>query len=835
MTTGTAADLLGAAVWECVATTPGEAAGPADLGGLTVRWLPADVPGTAAGALARAGLAEPSSAELDAEDWWFRCRFAGPEGPTPIGGWLLELAGLATVADVWLNGEHLAHSESMFAPSLVRVEALAAVNELVIGCSALTPRLAERRPRPRWKSNGASHQNLRWFRTSLLGRQPGWTVTPAAVGPWRPVRLRPWASHLLLSRWLDPRPAVGGGGTVSVELRATAADGVSTPTAWVEVAGVRAPLAVEPDDDEGTLVARGVVPLGEIERWWPHTHGPQVLYPVSAAIGPDHHDLGQVGFRTVAVDESGGAFQLVVNGSPVFCRGGCWYPVDPVSLAGGDEADATLDLAQEAGFNMVRIPGGTVYQDERFFARCDRLGIMVWQDAMFAFLDPPDDDAFLAEVTEELNGVFSGLSGHPSVAVVCGGQELEEQPAMFGLSADRWHSTLTDKVVPAVAGELLPGVPYVTSSPTGGDLPFQPDAGICHYTGVGVFTRPLSDLRRADPKFVSEGLAFAVPPAPATVDECGGARQAGHDPGWKRSIHHDTGGSWDLEDVRDHYVGQLLGEEPAAVRRTDPERALDLGRAAVTEVVTEAVAEWRRPTSPCAGLLLVGLRDLRRGAGWGIIDAVGRPKAPWFALARACRPVALLLTDEGLNGLGVHLVNDTASAVPGRLSLALYSAEHRLEAAERPVVVPARDGITLSASSLFDGFRDLTYAYRFGPRRQELVVAELFGEEGGCLARATYLPGGTARPVQTEIGLQARLERADDQVWSLSVSTRCFAQFVSVDVPGFRASDSWFHLEPGGTRVVGLRPESPLPATPARSPSGRVQALNSIEGARVSS
>jgi beta-mannosidase len=421
------------------------------------------------------------------------------------------------------------------------------------------------------------------------------------------------------------------------------------------------------------------------------------------------------------------------------------------------------------------------------------------------------------------------------VAVVCGGQELEEQPAMFGLSPDRWSSALTEKVVPALAGQLLPGVPYVSSSPSGGDLPFQVDTGVCHYTGVGVFARPLSDLRAAGPRFVSEGLAFAVPPPTETVeDECGGARRAGHDPTWKRAVHHDTGGSWDLEDVRDHYVHLLFDENPALVRRHDPERALDLGRAAVAHVMAEAVAEWRRPASPCAGLLLVGLRDLRAGAGWGVIDALGRPKAPWFALARACQPIAVLLTDEGLNGLVVHLVNDTATAVSGRLVLALFSGDHCLEAAERAVAVPARGGTTLSSSSLFDGFRDVTYAYRFGPRRHELVVASLFDDEGSLLARATYLPGGLSRPVQSEIGLQACLEPVDDQVWSLSVSTRRFAQFVAVEVPGFRAADSWFHLEPGGTQVTVLYPErSPDPARD-RAPIGQVRALNSVEGAPVS-
>jgi beta-mannosidase len=829
-------DLLGPVEWECASTPPCAATDPEALASLPLRWIPATVPGTVAGALRDAGVPERTSAELDGEDWWFRCRFAAPQGPAGAGdGWLLELAGLATIADVWLNGEHLAHSEAMFTPLRLHLGSLAAHNDLTIRFAALTPWLDTKRPRPRWKTNGASHQNLRWIRTTLLGRQPGWVVTPAPVGPWRPVRLVPRSPHRVVDRRLvtSCETAEDGTtvGTVSLHLRLTA-DGSDTNApagATLEVGGAAVPLTASVDGDH--LHLSGSATVDGVDRWWPHSSGPQPLYPVSVQLGTTRFELGSVGFRTVEVDTAEGGFQVVVNGTPVFCRGGCWYPIDPVTFnASEEDLRRTLTLVRDAGMNMVRIPGGTVYEDESFFSLCDRLGLMVWQDAMFAFLDPPDDPDFMAVVVEELTGVLSVAAAHPSLCVVCGGQELEEQPAMFGLSRDRWASTLADDVVPGLSDRLAPGVPYVTSSPGGGSLPFQMDRGVSHYTGVGVFLRPLDDLRRADVRFVSEGLAFAIPPERDTVDEaCGGARGAGHDPAWKQAIHHDTGGSWDLEDVRDHYVQLLFGEDPALLRRHDPERALDLGRAAVTHVMSEAMAEWRRPGSSCAGLLLVGLRDLRAGAGWGVMDALGHPKAPWFALARASRPVGLLLTDEGLNGLALHLVNDGAGDVVGQVEVDVYSADHRIDHGSRTATVPARGGIRLAAEDLFDGFRDLTYAYRFGPRRTELVVARLMGEDGAVLAGATFLPDGPGRPVQSEVGLQAALQAVDEQTWSLSVSTRRFAQFVSVDIPGYRPDDSWFHLEPGGSTVIGLHPLR----SGGGVPKGLVRALNSEEAVRV--
>ncbi len=830
---GSDTDLLAGAGWECAATAAGAASDPEVLAKLPLMWMPATVPGTAAGAIRQAGEPERGTEELDGQDWWFRTQFDG--SGTPEGGWLLELEGLATVADVWLNGRHLAHHEAMFTPVRLHLSSVSDRNDLVIRFAALTPWLATKRPRPRWKSNGASHQNLRWIRTTLLGRQPGWAVTPAPVGPWRPVRLAPWASHRVVERRLRTsctvRPGGATAGTVSLALTVTAAeqDG-PTDDALLEVGGVSVPLSVEVDGDRLRLT--GSASLDRVDRWWPHTHGLQPLYPVTVRIGPSRLELGSVGFRSVAVETADGGFTMVVNGTPVFCRGGCWYPIDPVAYHVAEaELRRTLTLVRDAGMNMVRIPGGTVYEDEAFFALCDQLGLMVWQDAMFAFLDPPEDPEFLAGVVEELTGVLATVAAHPSLAVVCGGQELEEQPAMFGLSRDRWGSRLADEVVPRLAEQLAPGIPYVASSPGGGSLPFHVNRGISHYTGVGVYLRPLDDLRRSDVRFVSEGLAFAIPPERDTVDEAGGgARRAGHDPGWKQAIHHDTGGSWDLEDVRDHYVRVLFGEDPALLRRHDPERALDLGRAAVAHVVSEAVSEWRRTGSSCAGLLLVGLRDLRVGAGWGVIDALGHPKAPWFALARTLQPVGLLLTDEGLNGLALHLVNDTHDRLGARLEVEAYSADHRIDQGSTAVTVPGRGGIHVAAEELFDGFRDLTYAYRFGPRTTDLVVARLVGEDGQALAAGTFLPAGLPRPVQAEVGLQATLHPVDEESWSLLVSTRRFAQFVSIDVPGFRPADSWFHLEPGGSAAIALHRVS----TGDKPPKGQVRALNSQEAVRVS-
>src|SRR5471032_1607075 len=147
-------DLLSSGTWECCSTRPGAAADPADLASQPVAWIPAIVPGTAAAALRATGEPDVSARDYDNDDWWFRCRFAGDAGAgvvkgSVVKGLVLEVDGLATIGDVWLNGGHLLHSENMFVAHTVDVPALAAENELVIRCAALSPLLEQRRARPR--------------------------------------------------------------------------------------------------------------------------------------------------------------------------------------------------------------------------------------------------------------------------------------------------------------------------------------------------------------------------------------------------------------------------------------------------------------------------------------------------------------------------------------------------------------------------------------------------------------------------------------------------------------------------------------------------------------
>ncbi|WP_165644688.1 glycoside hydrolase family 2 protein, partial [Oharaeibacter diazotrophicus] len=557
-----------------------------------------------------------------------------------------------------------------------------------------------------------------------------------------------------------------------------------------------------------------------VARWWPASHGEPVLHAVALETAAGRVDLGRVGFRTIERDPNARGFGLRVNGVPVFCRGACWTSADVAGLAATRETYAPLlRLAAEAGMNMVRVGGTMIPESRAFFDLCDELGLMVWQEFPFANFDYPVADAAFAEaVRAEAADILDEIGPAPSLAVLCGGSEVLQQAAMMGLPPERWPGPLHDEILPAVAAERRPDVPYVPNSPSGGPLPFVPNAGVAHYYGVGAYMRPLEDARRAEVTFAAECLAFSnVPDATTLAHDL--PVPAVHDPRWKAGVPRDLSASWDFEDVREHYLALLFGVDPARLRREDPALHLDLSRA-VTGLVMEATfAEWRRGRSPTRGALVWTLADLAPGAGWGVIDWSGRPKPAWYALKRAFRPLQVALTDEGTNGLAIHLVNDRPEPVAATLTLAcLKDGRTAVVTRERAVILAPHSATEISAFELIGAFFDVSYAYRFGPPGHDVTVARLVGADGAVLAEAFHHPLGLGHAFPRPT-LSARVE-TDAAGARLVVATDAYAPIVHVDAGALRPDDDWFALAPGTEKVIRLVGDGPV-AGEVVTPGGR--------------
>ncbi|MDQ2639166.1 MAG: glycoside hydrolase family 2 protein [Pseudomonadota bacterium] len=792
--------------------------------------MPATVPGTAAGtlrALGRWSLDGPEQ-RFDASDWWFQKTMVTPPD-VDVADAVLGLDGLATLCEVWFNGQLLLSSDSMFVAHEKPLGTLKPGRHLLqLAFRSLDAALATRRGRPRWRAPMIENQHLRWFRTTVLGRTPGWSPPAAAVGPWRPVWISWNRQQGLRGIALRARMEAKSG---VVDFTATA-DGVPAEQMQIRVlheGRVAGTAEIVRHGASLSARCRVVDPVA----WWPHTHGEPALHVVEmvtmdARGRSSSRVLGRIGFRHISLQQgTGHEFKLLINGTGVFCRGACWTPLDVVALqAPADEYRRALTQVKDAGMNMLRISGACVYENQLFFELCDELGIMVWQEFMFANMDfPAQDEHFLARVTQEAQQQLRLWAQHPCIAVICGNSEVSQQAAMYGASREHWEPPLFNEHLRALVSSGCPDVPYWPSSASGGAFPHQVGSGTSSYYGVGAYLRPFDDLRRSGLRFATECLAIANVPEENTLAAVpGGMSLRVNHAAWKRRSPRDLGAGWDFDDVRDFYLRALFGVDPLALRSVDHARYLELSRRVSAEVMEAAFTEWRTTASACGGALVWFLRDLWPGSGWGIVDSTGTAKAPYYALRRVLQPIWLGMTDEGLDGIAVHVANDSATALEGRLTLTAYrGGRTALFSAESSVVIPARSGIMASAARELQEFHDLTFAYRFGPMSTDVLVASLQLEGRGTPLRAIHLtqPGLHSTP-DPQTSIKWAPAPAADGAAAILISSNSFVRSIRIDAEMHQADDQYFSLVPGETKIVTLRAAGPA----AASPRGFISALN---------
>ncbi len=244
--------------------------------------------------------------------------------------------------------------------------------------------------------------------------------------------------------------------------------------------------------------------------------------------------------------------------------------------------------------------------------------------------------------------------------------------------------------------------------------------------------------------------------------------------------------------------------------------------------MSEVFGEWRRAASPCGGALVLWLRDLLPGAGWGVIDHSGVPKLPYHHLRRALAPVAVWTVDEGLGGVALHIANDGPNVLRARLRVALYQDFERLvgEAEETLELVP-HSGDTRDVEALLGRFVDASWAYRFAPPAQDVIVASLEAERKGeaeLLSQAVRFPAGRPSSAQSaqQLGISVETEPLASGELRLTLSSRRLAWGVRMRMPGFLPDDDAFAVEPGHPRSITARPCAP--GTPFAG--GYVTALN---------
>jgi len=669
--------------------------------------IPASIPGCVHTDLMSAGLIpdpyfdrnEQAVQWIGLTDWAYTCRFA-PD-PDLLAENRLELVceGLDTVAEIELNGKRIGCWETMHVPCRLDVKdhVQAGENELVITFRSALQHARDTEARLGTLPHAFAHP-YNFIRKMACNFGWDWSPTLITAGIYRPIRLEAWS----IARIEAVRPLVAKADEELAELE------VWVDLAWDPAVKDR-PIEVwnrlsDPGGrwmerieiaPAGTKTLRRKLLVRQPMLWWPRGYGDQPLYDLTVLVGPATAPLdvfqARVGMRQVRLnteaDEIGSRFVLEINGRDVFCKGANWVP-DDCFPARVDEARYRRRIGQaaEAGMNMLRVWGGGLYEAESFYRICDELGMLVWQDFLFACAAYPEEPPFDVLVEAEARHQIARLSRHPSLVLWCGSNESIwgwfDWGWREGIAGRTWGKGFYLDVLPKLLAELDPSRPYWPSSPYSGSMDLHPleDAhGNKHVWDVGK-AKDYRAYRQHLPRFVSE---FGYQ-APASF------------PVLRKAIPPDQ---WDVSSpaMRLHQKGpgnevidKLLAEHfERPVRFEDWVYLSQLNQA---RAVCFGLEWWRSQRGRCMGTLYWQLNDGWPAISWSAIDYLERPKLLWYATRRAYADRMLTIQpDQGR--LALLADNDSDQGWEDKVTIGRLGFDGRALATETVALnIPPRSG-----------------------------------------------------------------------------------------------------------------------------------------------
>jgi len=636
-------------------------------------WLSAKVPGGIHTDLSAHGLIpDPyfGTNEMDLQwigerSWEYRLRFDLPRLPAQDEAMVLVFDGLDTYARVFFNGKEVLAADNMFVRWEVelRQDWQEEENELRVVFSPTVSMDSLRQSLAGWAppSSYALHRKAAYHF--------GWDWGPRFLdqGIWKAVRLEFRPPHRISDVHIRQDSVSADRALLTA---VCALNGRFGPGMMLEVrSGGKVWTGSVPEGQDPLMMLR--LELDTPSLWWPRGLGPQDLqdFKIRLLQGRQELDVKEVvtGLRSLALvqdqDSCGRSFRFRVNGRDIFARGANLIPLDmfPARVA-PEEYEYLVRLAAEAGVNMLRVWGGGIYEDNLFYELCDRYGILVWQDFMFACSMYPADSAFLQSVAQESQQQVQRLRNHPCLALWCGNNEnwvgwnnwgwkdMYTSEQQMKVEAD--YALVFDSLLPEVVHALDPGKAYWPSSPLhnwaredvwdGGDL---------HYWGVWHGEQPFDAFTRRENigRFVSE---FGMQSMPAWHTLAAFLPESSYHKGSPELLSHQK-----------HRIGYpvidryMVDHYPLS---SDLYDYLHLTRALQARGMETAIAAHRRHAPCCAGSLFWQWNDVWPGATWSAIDGEGRPKPLYYRLQALFDDVLLFGLAVG-GEVQLFLTSDTLS------------------------------------------------------------------------------------------------------------------------------------------------------------------------------
>jgi beta-mannosidase len=756
-------------------------------------------------------------------DWEYRTTFSVSPQTMQRQNVELVFQGLDTYAQVFLNEQSLLTADNMFRTWRVNAKPLLKAGDNVLRIVFRSP-INEILPVMAKLSYQLPASNDQGEKTSPFTRkapyQYGWDWGPRFVtsGIWRPVSLEAWDNarvdniQIVVNKLSAERAEL----TANVEVVASdsgAATIVLDSPTDKSVGGQQ-----QVNLNKGSNRVSFNFAIARPAIWWPNGLGAQPLYMFrarSVVKGQTTDERStQTGLRTLELrrerDKDGESFMFVINGVPVFGKGGNWIPSDsfPTRIT-RQKYHNMLESVRNSNMNMLRVWGGGIYETDEFYELCDEFGILIWHDYMFACSMYPGNQEFLDNVRAEAIDNVKRLRNHPSIVIWAGNNEVETAWRNWGwrqnLPSSVWddYEKIFHGVLKEVSAEYDPTRPYWPSSPHGGlaDDPDSKRSGDVHYWEVWHAEKPFSEYEKQQPRFMSE-YGFQSFPNIETVKYYTLPEERDiESPIMLAHQRHPRGNQL----VREY----MLREYP---KPKDFESFLYMSQVLQAEGIRTGAEHLRRIMPHNMGSLYWQINDCWPVASWSSIDYFGRWKALQYYAKRFYNDLLISPTIQD-GSLKMYVVSDRVKPVPAKIKVTLMNFEGgTLKSFDRDVTVDpvtSRSYFELKVDELLDG-TDKKKAFAY----VELLV------NGKAVSTHEYFFApfkelAFSKPtIKSEV--MAPKERSK---FIIKLSTDKFAKAVYLAVPGQDGffSDNFFNLMPGRDVTVEFRSSSPMPVEEFRS------------------
>lgn len=708
----------------------------------------------------------------------------------------LVFYGLDTLADIRLNGEFLASVDNMHrtwrlpvAGKLKKDE-----NHLEITFRSSLRYIREKGQDPliHYVAKGCIRGNNFLRKAHYMF---GWDWGPQLpdTGIWRPVELCAFSGARIADIRVKQEHCAG---TVSLQTEVRL-EQLASSGEYAVCCTLTSPsgdeLCVRSVSAEGMATACFV--LESPQLWWPNMYGEQPLYALNVELQDKDGQVQdgwhkQIGLRELTVsrdqDEWGEEFCFRVNGVKIFAMGADYVPEDSViTRVTPEQTQRLLKDCAAANFNSIRVWGGGYYPDDWFYDACDRLGLIVWQDAMFACNVYRMDAAFEENIRAELQDNLARIRHHACLGLLCGNNEMEfgwvawadvvtHHPA---LKAD--YIKLFEYVISQEAQRNAPDVFYWPSSPSSGgsfDNPNAENRGDVHYWDVWHGMKPFTDYEKFYFRFCSE-FGFESFPGRKTIETF-------TEPG-DRNIFSPVMESHQKNGAANGLIMYYISSYYRYPK--DFESLLYVSQLLQAEAMRHGVEHWRRNRGRCMGAIYWQLNDCWPVASWASIDYFGRWKALHYYARRFFAPrMVTAKVEETKLRLWVH--NDSCTALDGTVEAELRDTAYGLLAR---VAVPVQVS-PLSVQEL----DTVDFAQKLEGRGQDTVfVAYRLCEKNCTGAYASVL---FCRPKQMELPRPSYTVRVENrgEAFDIYVKSNCYAHQVELetDLTDRPFSDNYFPL-----------------------------------------